>query len=1060
MNPNPSPLAARSTINPLIFVFFFLSGGSGLVYELVWSKTLSLIFGSTTFAMATVLSSFMGGLAAGSYVAGKRIDARPDALRVYGLLEVGIGVYAVLFPLLLSLLSPFYIWLYGALELHFYLLSLVKFCVSFILVLIPTFLMGATLPVLSRYLVIRQDDIGVSVGALYTVNTCGAVVGCFLTGFILLRFWGIHLTTYAAALVNVAIGIWAIQRQRRVAARPVIPSPPAPQPKLTGKSGKKKRTAAFPVGPKAQPISAPAISSNLRWFLIFLAFYGGFSSLAYQVFLTRVYLMFLGSFTYTLTIILGAFLLGILLGGLVFTRYLSRPGPWDGLWLGAAKIVAGLNLLVLLLCSGRMVDIKDSLRAWLGVGPVMTYVNEFLLVFIFIFVSTFAMGLLLPLAIKLYTDRVDLVGARVGQVYGANSLGSCLGPFLAGFLIIPWLGIMKSIFIFSLVDVALGMCCLAVFPAAGKRLRVALPVAAGIAVIIMTLVAGRSLAPLKPYTLTDKNEELLFYDENFNSISSIYRNQRGVKTLYDNARHILNMEETDTFVTMAHLPMLMAARTDQVLVIGFGSGITAGKVARYQPKAITAIEISSGIMRGAKVFAEENEGILNNPILTPIIDDGRNYLLLTGRTFDAITLDPSHFYLNGSSQLYTEEFYRLVYAGLNDGGVFCQWFPLRANEFDLISAMKAFHLVFQETSLWQTKDGGFFLLGRRGGKFDYQTMLARYALPAVKADLAANGYQRLEEVLGCFVLGPRGIEQLLAGAAEVNRDDLPYNEYPSLQFDIKPLIMRMLSLAESPWSYFSPPPQPGPGDLRDAVSREQAATRHVLYSYVVKDPAIEISEALRLSPKNESIRKIVGLDKKGQARLVDELVRRRTGTFSDYLDLARVNWWDGQPQMAQDMLRQGLALYPNNLDGLVKLGLWAMEAGDDRTVQEAVESIRTRPGHDQTAAGVADVLGRLAGINRRMAAGNDTGRVRLQAGDCYYQLGLYYQAAALYRPALQAESDSMEARLGLARCYEKLEDYDQALEVLKPVASSREGAELAGRLSALRQVPCKIVSFY
>ncbi|MFQ5852606.1 MAG: fused MFS/spermidine synthase, partial [Candidatus Binatia bacterium] len=294
-------------IRATVAVFFFLSGAAGLIYEIVWMRQLTLLFGSTIFAVSAVLTAFMGGLALGSFLFGRLAGRLARPLLTYGLLEVGIGLYALLLPVILEVLNPFYRLIAQDFSPSFYIFSLLRFSLATGILLIPTTLMGGTLPVVSQWYTQRGNGIGFAVGRLYAFNTLGAVVGAVGAGFFLLPWWGMEQTTYIAVLLNLTIGI------------PLIG--------LFKKSGDEKGTTEIVnrVDALSSGTSSPQPAPTGA-FLLVLAAYGlsGLAAMAYEVAWTRMLVLILGSSTYAFTLMLATFLIGLALGSYMISRVTDR----------------------------------------------------------------------------------------------------------------------------------------------------------------------------------------------------------------------------------------------------------------------------------------------------------------------------------------------------------------------------------------------------------------------------------------------------------------------------------------------------------------------------------------------------------------------------------------------------------------------------------------------------------------------------------------------------------------------------------------------------------------
>ncbi len=317
----------------LVFSLFFFSGAFGLVYQIVWVRMLTHVFGTTATAVGVVLAAFMSGLALGSWLVGKIADREPNPLRLYAILEIGIGVAALAAHVMLGRIMPAYLALHEIAGQSEAMLAAVRFVLAFGLVMIPTFLMGATLPVLARFVVRRLSVAGADLSALYATNTLGAVAGVLVTGFVLIGVFGTHVTVYIAVLGNLVLGLIAWLASRRVAPLSVITEPPPAD----------RTEPAAPVG--------ELLSHRTYVLLLFALFVSGLTSFAYEIYWTRSLVFLLGNSTYALTTMLTAFLAGIALGGylirLVVDRVVDRVAlfGWIQLLIAAAEDTAISNCI-------------------------------------------------------------------------------------------------------------------------------------------------------------------------------------------------------------------------------------------------------------------------------------------------------------------------------------------------------------------------------------------------------------------------------------------------------------------------------------------------------------------------------------------------------------------------------------------------------------------------------------------------------------------------------------------------------------------------------------------
>ncbi len=411
----------------LVLVLYFLSGACGLVYEVVWMRRLSLTFGITVFATSTVLAVFMAGLALGSWLVGRRIDRSPNPVRVYAWLEIGIGLYALAVPAIFSALEPAYVVAANLLEGQFLLFNLVRGLLAFAALLLPTTLMGGTVPAIGRYLVERSGAVGWNVGLLYALNTFGAVVGCVAAGFWLVPALGMSRTTLVAAATNVAIG--AVLLAARVGDRRVAAVAPAR-------------------GDGAEPVSSRIV---LLAGIVFAV--SGFSALAYEVVWTRVLVVHVHNTTYAFSVMLAVFLAGLALGdALLVPLYdrLRRPL----LWLGTVEVLIGLSVVVAAAAYVPLHAEHVAVASWeSALGLMIRRAGLVLLPGALLFGMTF------PLTARVVCLEAGRVGRALGMTYAANTMGAIGGSLAGGFLLVPFLGLHGTLVLLSALNIGLGALC-------------------------------------------------------------------------------------------------------------------------------------------------------------------------------------------------------------------------------------------------------------------------------------------------------------------------------------------------------------------------------------------------------------------------------------------------------------------------------------------------------------------------------------------------------------------------------------------------------------------------
>lgn len=749
----------------LVFLCFFLSGACGLVYEVVWTRLLTLVVGNTVFSVTTVLTAFMGGLALGSYIAGKIIDRRFNPLRFYGWLEGAIGVYCLAIPWLIEALVPLYRTLYQDFGHPFYLLSLMRFVLCGAILLFPTTLMGATLPILSKHLVGKMDRLGWDIGRLYSLNIFGAVLGASGTGFALIPWLGIRSTIHLAAAINLGIALAILLWPQRAVHRS-LPD------ETVNRKKKERRNTREP----AQDLPSPSLTS-LR-----LALWGlgvsGFAAMVYQIAWTRVLSLAIGSSVYAFSLILTAFIAGLALGSLLCSRFLDRlrfPLAIFGLF----EVAIGLAALLILPLLGNLpIHVVGIIRNYAASFALLQGV-ELGVVFLLILVPTFLLGATFPLASKVYAQRLEGVGKAIGNVYAANTLGAILGSFCGGFLLIPWLGIWASILAAAALNLVMG----SILYLWGSSLpwgRKGIGVGIGIAV---TLILATQLPPWDRHVLnsgayiyagiydmgpqTDSSQveeamraqgELLYHEEGVSATVSVLRRAIDASlTLQINGKVDASTRRRDmiTQVVSGHLPLLLHPDPQDVLLIGLGSGITLGGIERYPVKGVDVLEISPEVIEASHFFSQFNHDALEDRRANLIVGDGRNHLLLSNKKYDVIISEPSNLWIAGMAHLFTQDFYRLARKQLEIGGIMCQWIQgyfMAPKDFK--SLIHTFQQVFPHASLWEISPAGdYLLIGMEGGwSLEYSTLKARVEAPSVQADLARVGLGDSLDLLGMLVL--------------------------------------------------------------------------------------------------------------------------------------------------------------------------------------------------------------------------------------------------------------------------------------------------------------------
>jgi spermidine synthase len=733
-----------------ILVLFIGSGCAALIYEVVWFQLLELVLGATAVSLAVVLATFMGGMCVGSLLAPRVVPGRLHPLRVYAALELAIGVIALLVLVGLPALVTFYVAYAapgsGGLALRALLCAVV--------LLPPTICMGATLPAVARWAEATPE--GTSwLGLFYGGNIAGAVLGSVLAGFYLLRVYDITTATFVAAALNAAVGVLAIVLASR---------------------------AEYPVTRSA--VTGVADGAQTPWVIYGVIGCSGFAALGAEVVWTRVLSLLLGGTVYTFSLIAAVFLLGLGLGsttGAWLARVVTRPA----LALAASQLGAAVGVGWGALLMNRAFPYWPIDPA-LAAGPWYNFQIDALRVILSVLPAACCWGASFPLALAAAARAAERAGppidpARlVGYVYAANTIGAVLGALAFSLVAIPELGSQAAerLIIWSAAAASVAMLLTqAGHPAipASRRLGVAVMalvvaavVSASVAVVPPELIAyGRQLATFKGATY-------LYSGEGLNSSIAVSESQGGVRNFHVSGKVEASTEVHDMRLQrlLGHLSALMHPRPRTVLVVGFGAGVTAGSFLLHpNVERIVICEIEPLIPRMvAPYFSNENYNLLNDPRVQVVYDDARHYMLTSGERFDVVTSDPIHPWVKGAAALYTKEYFELVKAHLNPGGVVTQWVPLYQSTSAVVkSEVATFFDVFPYGTIWSNQYSS-------GGGYDV-VMLAKteplHIDPAALQDrLDRPDHARIASALAQVELG--GAAGLLATYAGQARDLRPW----------------------------------------------------------------------------------------------------------------------------------------------------------------------------------------------------------------------------------------------------------------------------------------------
>ncbi len=799
---------ARARAMGALGFFFFLSGAAGLTYQTLWGRQLQLEFGTSMFAIATVLAAFMGGLALGGAWMGRRADRVARPLTWYGVLEVGIGLYALVFPTLLDALGPIHAWVWQQYEPGPLVFAALRGGLVGLLLVPPTAAMGATLPVLARFATSDMSHAGADVGRLYALNTLGAVFGTWLSGFVLLPSVGLSGTTLAVASLNLVLGGASLAMDRWLGE--------AAQEPVRGV-------------PDLTPVAFALRGST---------FLAGFATMVYEVAWFRMLGLQLGASVYSFALMLLVFLTGLAiggsLGGRLGDRVLARWGTTGVRWALAFSqlaVAAGAWLTMQLWPSLPIwyVRIYELLSA--GDQVSLLWMVGMILAFAIMLVPTTIMGLTFPLTMRAaMTSRQD-VGADVGSLYAWNTVGGLFGAALGGFVLVPLLQMRGAIWLAMALSILAG--AVVVGRAGITTTRIGRRYAVSVAVVVAAIAVLRvpwdplwmtagmykyasrltdtSAEGIRSYVL--KDEELLLYREGPSSVVTVARSpdddlEGGYNYwLANNGKVDASLIDMPTQVLLSILPLQFRPEPERVMVIGLASGITAGVFTQLEGlQQLDVVELEPAIVEAARFFDEHNHQVLDDPRTRLIVNDGRHQVHLSEEgSYDLVVAEPSNPWISGVSNLFTKEFFESGRSKLAPGGVWVQWMQLYGLATDdLLSLIGTFSDVYPHVALFAVADDAdFMMIGS-----DEPIELSRDAIAELLAHPSLGQHLREIEMgtearmLAAFVTGREGMQ---AAADDVvrNTDDnmrIEYNAPLNLHRDQQSFsLYTIYSQAMIPW---------------------------------------------------------------------------------------------------------------------------------------------------------------------------------------------------------------------------------------------------------------------
>ncbi len=752
-----------------VLLLFFLSGAAGLVYQIVWMRQLTLVLGVTSEAVGTVLAVFMGGLALGSWAIGRVADRARSPLRLYGWLELGIAASALAtLPLLQSLPALVAPWKHATGGLF----PLLRVAIAAAVLLVPTALMGATLPLLLRAVCRTRERIARESGLLYGVNTLGAVAGTLASAFLLVAALGLRGTAYTAAATNAVVGVAALLLARRAAPLDHSSTDRAPSDRAPTDRASADRAPADAATPDDRRTAR----------VVVLAFgASGAFALAYEVLWTRYLVYVLGeNSVYAFASMLASFLLGIALGSLLASWLADRVENRVAL-LGGSMVLLGAAAATTVTLMG-VVARDESARYTTDPFWIVT-ARQLLASLAILAVPATLSGCTLAIVARILARDVASIGRVVGRAYATNTLGAILGALAGAFVLLPRLGLVHGLLALAGANALTG---LGLLLWRGPRGRAPWTALATGAVAAGALAAAFFLAA-SPRELLERrtHDRILYSADGPESSIAVGEAVGGMRSLFVDGE-----EQAGTDVDgqihlrlLGHLPALFHPDPKDGLVVAFGAGVTTGCLLQHDLERVDVVELNPRVIREASAFFEDaNHDPVHDPRFHAIFDDGRSYLLSTDRTYDVITSDPIDPNDAGTTSLYSREYYELVRSRLREGGVACQWITNGYGSEAYRAMLRAFQLAFPNASIWYGSGTTVVVGYRDAPRVTMADLRRKLARPRVRASLDFVGIDSAETLLAMLLVGPERLRAALwdddpSTEERVNSDDRPFLEY-------------------------------------------------------------------------------------------------------------------------------------------------------------------------------------------------------------------------------------------------------------------------------------------
>ncbi len=752
----------------LLLIMFVISGAIGLGYQVLWSKFLLQFIGISAWSYATILCVFMSGLAVGSQWLGKIADKLPCPLKFYCILELGIGIYTILIyeSLMTGAGSMYRVAASQLLDSNAptLLLASTRALLAALILFPPAIAMGATFPAVLKYAARERDNIGSRSAGLYAFNALGASAGALIMAFFLIPSMGLKASLMILGLGNLFLALMSFIISK------IWPFPT----KATNSASDKEE---------------PASDGQKRWLL--LVFVSGFLSFTLEIGWTRYMVLVLGSTTYSFAVVLASFIFGIFLGSILLHFFVPKMKR-SIVWFGLSLSTTGILVMVGMIFYPLLPAISKFLMSLLSFDIYAFYLAEMIkimLSFSVMLPPTVFIGISIPLFLHLFADDVKKLGQVSGRIYAFNTWGNVLGALIGSLVLLPLLGLETLFFICSLSYVLLGLYCLKNEDKNAYRITMSL---SAIAImfsfllpwdpLMFTVTPSRRNSEFRIASIFDptttKDRVLFFEEDPAASVMVLEDIDTDDKTpsrlLFVNGK----VDATDsgdmiTQILCAHTPLLLHQKPEDVLIVGYGSGVTVGSALTHPLKSLEVVELIQKVIKASVHFEHVNQKPLEDPRTRLIVEDAANYLITTPKTYDVIISEPSNPWIAGIGSLFTLDFYELTKGRLREGGIFLQW--LQAYEISdstVFGILKTFRQVYPFVYVFHGRNNDLFLMGSQTPiQPDLNQISQRMQEPVVAKNLKLADCEDVFTLFSTQMFSPEKVSLLAAYGQRLNTKD-------------------------------------------------------------------------------------------------------------------------------------------------------------------------------------------------------------------------------------------------------------------------------------------------